>query len=513
MSSPLLDLDALKALYKKGMNYAMKKYHNPFMSNLTDLCNYQLQLAEKAQDLNTFMNVFWIANPVFQNAFWSPKPVCTGCELQLTPVQFGVSTLGWYFLYGIAGQYAYNISVFRAEIAPPDVVDVDRSEAVRWIIMGGYGVVGGDWYEIKPEWMYLKYTQPSYSTFSLSGTSSSMIFSFTSAIPMQFQLNLTYTDVSGTQRVFSSQLVPNAPPNANVPGSYKGLLGSSTMYYSYTDMIINISVNNEPALSGHGWIDHQLLASTLPKTLYEKSILGALSAISKNKSRGWLWFAIQDYEDGNQYMLHHFLNSTSTYSDQISVGKEISPFQISNVYNKGVPHFSPKNSTMSVSDLKVVMTSTSAVLGVNLPSKYNITLPGGKKVVLSVACKVPNVFPVPHAPYECPAYLYDESGTRVIGLGLIEANWYLSYDQIVSRLISVVGGNAQNTAEINTVMSGIVQPQTVWQKIISILVVLFPLWLLIFFIIFILHKKTGRKIRLLLCLGIFLFFIGISRII
>lgn len=513
MSSPLLDLNALKALYSKGMKYAMKKYHNPFMSDVEGLCNYQLQLAEKAQDLNTFMNIFWISNPVFQNAFWSPKPVCTGCELQLTPVQFGVASLGWYFLYGIAGQYAYNISIFRAEVAPPDVVDFDRSEAVRWIVMGGYGVTGGDWYEIKPEWMYLKYTQPSYSTFSLTGSSSSVILSFVSAIPMQFQLNLTYTDTTGTQRVFSSQLVANAPPNANVPGSYKGLLGSSTMYYSYTDMIINISVNNEPALSGHGWIDHQLITGALPNTLYEKSILGAISVISKNKSKGWLWFAIQDYESGLQYMLHHFLNSSSEYADQISVGKEISPLQIINVYRKGVPHFNPKNTTMNSNDVKVVMTATSAVLGLNLPSKYNITLPGGKKVILSIACKTPNVFPVPHAPYECPAYLYDESGTRVIGLGLIEANWYLPYEQVAARLVSVAGGNAQNTEEISTVMTGLVQPQSVWQKIISILVVLFPLWLLIFFLVFIFSKKSGRKIRALLCLGIFIFFIGMSRVI
>lgn len=503
MSQPLLDLDGLKLLFKKGMDHAIKKYSNPFTSKLKDLCDLQLSIVEKAQDVNSFMNMAWITNPVLQNAFAKPKPVCTGCELQLTPVQFGVGNIGWYFISGIAGQYAYNISIFRAEVAPPEVVNFDRNEAVRWIVMGGYGLVGGDWYEISPEWMYLKYTQPTYSTFSLSGSNSKMNFSFVSAIPMQFQLNISYVDTTNTNRSFSSQLVANTPPNANMPNSYSNYLGYNSMYYSYPDLLMNISVDNTPAVSGKAWIDHQLLGVNLP-SFYNKALLTVLTTLSKPQSRGWLWFSVQDAESGIQYMFTHFF--AKTYTEDIVLNQEIKPINLINVYKEGVPHFTPQETTIAASDTKITMIETIPANGLNMPSKYKIRLPGGKNVILALACKVPNIYPVPHAPYECPAYLYDESGTKIIGTGLIEANWYFTFEQVASRILMMTGGNPQDVASINTILTGLRIPSSVWQKIMAFFVVLAPLWLLVAMIGFVMYKKENRRVRLLLSIAIFLMF-------
>lgn len=492
---PLLDVNGVKQLYLKGIEHAKKNYNNPFSSKLEELCEFQKKVIQESLDIDRIMNAIWIPNPVFENSFFDAKAMCTGCELQYTPVQFGHGNTGWYFVYAIAGDYAYNFSAFRVEIAPPDVVDFDRSEAVRWIVLGGYGKVGGEWYSLQPKWLYLKYTEPSYSTFSLEGSNQETSFYFGSSVPMQFDLRLEYTDMKGNKQKLISSLRGNTAPSANFPGAYGGFLGTASMYYSYTDVDISLSINDGKMQTGKGWIDHQLAKSGLPNTFYKKALKGALSALSENKSRGWLWFGVQDFESGLQYMFLHFFNPSKTYSEDVQKNQPLELHMI-NVYKKGVPYFFPTQSEMDAKNAKIVMTATTPYNGVELPISYDITLPGGKEVKLAIACKELNIYPVPHACYESPAFLYDKSGKYIIGIGLIEANWYLPYE-VISQRYNTYTGQTQD-ANLSVIKTGLAPPQTFWQKTYSMLVVLYPLWLLIILGTFILHKKEDRKLRLIL---------------
>jgi len=511
-SVPQFNLQQLKDLYKQGMNHARNKFSSVFFSKDDKLCDYQLQLADKATDLTTLMNVISMNNNTWASSFGSPKAICTGCELQKTGIQFGVGDSEWYFLYGIAGNYSFNLSFFKQEIAPPEVVETvtdDRNEAVRWCILGGFGTINPKvWYSIPAEYIYLKYVQPTYSTFSLSGSGkfvSSALFQTT--IPMQFQATLDFTDSENKSHNLTVFMTSNTPPVADMPNSCACSVGLGTLYYSYTDM--NVSVTTEMGSgTGNGWIDHQLLKTGWAKGWYNQALQSVVSILSDSVSSGWLWFAVQDYESGLQYMLTHLFGK-KFYQDDIHLNENID-MQLINVYKEGVTYFTPDEVSMASSDLKVQMIETILVNGINMPSKYSITLPGGKQVILALA-SAPNIFPVPHAPYECPAYLYDSTGTKIIGVGLIEANYYFTNKVFAQRIITASGGNPEDTSQVNIVLNGILPKQTFWKNSLSFLAVLIPLWIIIGIAIFVLYRKDKRRIRLMLSLVLVLIGVVLLR--
>jgi len=169
---------------------------------------------------------------------------------------------------------------------------------------------------------------------------------------------------------------------------------------------------------------------------------------------------------------------------------------------------------LHISDLDVQLTKTVNVNGMDLPKEYNITLPGGKPVVLTLA-SAPDQYPVPYAPYENPAILYDAADTqktKPIGIGIIEANGYMTNDEYAQRYIKAAGGDATNQASVNMV-SNAMSPnltQTGGQRFLAFLIILIPLWLLIIAIIFILYKKNGRYPRLMIVLVLLLLLYGIT---
>jgi hypothetical protein len=254
-----LDLDGIRNLFKQGIQYARKKYSSMFFDPDNALCDYQLSLADKAQDLTSLMNVIWIGNinNTWTSMFKAPKPICTGCELQYTEIQFGVAHTGWYFFYGIADKFAFNLCFFRIEIAPPDVVaqnNIEKSEAVRWTILGGFGEVGGTvWNTIQPEWIYMKYNKTSNTVFNLSGSGNNIEGSL-SVQNMNFAIALNYTDTQGIKHNFSTEMLANAPPSANMPNSCLCADNLGSFYYSYTNMAVSIIADGNPVQSnGNGW--------------------------------------------------------------------------------------------------------------------------------------------------------------------------------------------------------------------------------------------------------------------
>lgn len=522
--NPVLDLSSLKTLFSKGLDYAKKKEKgNWFYGQYDDLCNFQLSLANKATDLSSFMNALWLSNPILASAYDAPSAICQGCEILHNDVQFGVGNIEWYFYYGICGDYGYNLNFIKAEIAPPKIIEemkIAPSEAVRWIVLGGFGPVGGNvWYSLPPEWLYLTYKKPTTSppynpsvidkndTFILQGSGDSVKKVILEVTGINANVDVSYIDQTGTQRSLMLQMMGQTSPSANFPNSCECGYGLGTLYYSNTNMIVSLSIDEgKTTLSGNGWFDHQLIKGGIPKGKYIQALSTVSNMLKPKKSTGWLWFAIQDYQDDIQYMLMH-LFGTKTYVEDIKLNENI-PMDIINVYHNGLVKFKPNDSIFSSDNLKVILLENKTVgpFNINLPSKYKITLPTGKEVILKLAT-APNIYPVAHAPYETPAYLYDITETTQIGVGLIEANWYFDNSQLAMRLLQQAGGDVTNKSQLKLVLDGIEMPQTVWQKILGVIVVLMPLWVLLIVIWFVRCRKDGRSNRLILSLIIVLFLI------
>jgi hypothetical protein len=504
---PLLDLNGLKALFKKGMDHAKKNYSSVFFDKREDLCDYQVELAMKAPDLTTFMNAVWMNNNTFASAFWDPHAICNGCELANTGVKFGVGNIGWYFLYGVTSGYVYNITLFRLEVAPPDCVDFERSEAVRWGVMGGYGKVGGAWNQLQPEWIYMKYTEPSYSTFTLEGKGNTMSVSFGSVVPMQFYFDISFTDTKNEKHTIASTLTCNTPPTKNFPGSCYCFNGAGTFYYSYTDISISFIANNAPPSLGMGWIDHQLMKSGPLKGWWKQSLQTVTGLLSPKQTSGWLWTSVQDQESGLQYMFT--IPLIKYYKGNIKVNKKMVPAAI-NVYEKGVAHIKPTSTTMNSSDVEIHMLETFSANGVDLPAKYRIVLPGGKVVILKMVSGA-NVYPNAVAPSEQPAFLYDSEEKKVIGSGLIEANLYLTSDQLASRMIQQAGGNSKDKNKVKMLSSMISGDQSAGQKVLGVFALLTPLWILLLALLFVLYSKEQRHTRLMLSIVLLMLIYGAAK--
>lgn len=527
MSGPVLDLNGIKALFAKGIQHAKDNFPIGLFSRNDQLCNYQLSLVNKAEDLTTLMNAISIKNPVFQSAFKGPKPIPRGSEIAHNPIQFGVGNVGWYFNYGVAGDICFVLSFSRTEIAPPSVVEeekLDPSEAVRWNLGGGFGKIGGPWYNLPGEAFYMKYSQENFATFSIAGGGSQITNamlasrqadpSLPNANPLQFIMSADFVSpTDGKSHSISVTMIANVPPAPNVPNSCGQCANDmGSMYYSYTDMDVLVKVDNQSQQAGKGWIDHQLFKNGIPRSLMAQAQASVANTLINPISGGWLWFAIQDYESNIQYMFCHFF-VTKFYKDAIKLNENI-PMQLINVYKNGQTHFNPTRTDMDISDLDVRLVKTVNVNGLDLPAEYNITLPGGRPVIFTLASS-PDQYLVPFAPYENPALLYnaaDTGRTNPIGIGIIEANGYLTNDQYALRYIKAAGGNVTDQASLSMV-SKAMSPnltQTGLQRFAAFLIVLIPLWLIIIALIFVLHSKKDRRTRLMIAIALLLIIYGLT---
>jgi hypothetical protein len=275
--------------------------------------------------------------------------------------------------------------------------------------------------------------------------------------------------------------------------------GFGSLYYSYTNMkmvISNIDGNSVPEsnqFSNNGWIDHQLVSGGIGNNWYFQSLMTLKNLLYKQKSPGWLWLTIQDNESKLQYMFLHFFGK-KTYKDDILENPDQNiPMDIVNVYKDGLTHFSPTEKSMNYNDLDVRLVDTVTVNGLKLPSKYKITLPGGKKVILQNAF-APSVRDGPFQEYENPAYLYDLDRNS-IGIGFIEANFYLPKEQIALNLVSFSGGNMADPNEVDIVLSGMFPVQSAFEKFLAVLYAFLPLWILIGMCFFVFYKKEDRYKR------------------
>lgn len=516
MSSPALDLNGLKKLYLNGAKYVKENFKNYYYSVNDKLYDYQTSLVQNAKTTSQLTASMLIPNPYFQNMFNYPVPICQGCEIQYTGVQFGVGSSGWYFVYGVSNKYVYNFTLFRVEIAPPDVVNIERSEAVRWMVLGGYGEVGGDFYSIPFQGLYLSYSQPSSLTFVLEGSGNengnNLSVKFFSLQPMQFGFDISFTDTKKVNRQISSLMIANAPPSRNFPGACWCGFKLGTLYYSYPDMKIQINVLNDKGnYVGNGWIDHQWVKGGFVDNLYYGAFQNVYNILKPKYSTGWLWISVVDNESDLQYMFIYFL--TKPYNDEItnkpilSTNKDKKSFKpkVINVYKQGITYINPKDDVMNSDLCKLTILETFSILGVNLPKSYAIVLPGGKNVIAKMACNTPNVYDSPNPSIENPGFLYDMQN-NVIGSCLLEANLYLSYDQLSQRLLTYAGGNQK---DYTIVKEGYVPPQKLSQKVFSFFMFSVPFFVVLFCLVFIFCGYEYKKEKVLVSIAIILLMIGL----
>jgi len=513
MSGPVLDLNGIKNLYAQGVAYVKKKNSSPLFTKEDKYLDYVSSLVNKATDLTTLMSAIWMSNysKYWSSSFNAPKNVPSDKLLQHTGIQFGYGGQGWYFFSGVAETVTYNLTFFRVEIAPPQVVadaGIDPSEAVRWWVLGGYGTIPAPnspsvWNSIASELIYMKYTQNSSSTFTLTGSGNNVGATISSSVPMTFNLDLNWKNTSN----HTMQIVMNAlaPPSPNFLNACQCGFGLGNWYYSYTNMNVQVSVENGKVQTGRGWVDHELIKPGIANN-YTMQALQVLTNTSA--SPGWLWFSIQDDQTGLQYMFSHPFGK-QVYADGVKLNQNITA-DIVNVYKDGATYINPTRTDMDQADLKIQMIETVSVpsLGLNLPSKYNITLPGGKEVVLEIAT-APNVYTSTFASYETPAILYDTMQNR-IGQGLIEANFYLDNPTLAKRYIIAAGGDPNDSDQYNLVLNTLDGKPSGWQKFLALMIVLIPFWLLLLALVFILHKKSGRSTRIGLAIAFLLIFYGLT---
>lgn len=484
-------LQQLKDLYTAGMRYAMDHFSSPFYDKNTDLCNYQIKLANNATDLTMLMNVVSMSNQTFGSAFDDPKSICTGCELGYTGIQFGVGSIGWYFIYGIAGDYVFNVTLMRCDIAPPQVLNgVKRSDAVAWNIGGGYGKVNGPFYSLSNEFIQMEYDETSYSTFTLKGTGDAVNCDFGTIVPMQFYLNLTFTDSNAAKHTISVTMNCNTRPLNNYPGACLCGPGAGTFYYSYTDVDCTFTESGSATVQGKAWIDHQLMKFGPLNSLYLSALQTAQRTLSPIETSGWLWFSLVDTETGLQYMLFHALKKF--YTNAISVNDELS-VDMCNVYKEGAAYIYPTAQDMNYKDAKITLLDTFNSNGINLPAKYRIVLPGGKVVIAKIASS-PNIYTDSYASCENPGYLWDSTETSITGICLLEANWYMTNKQVATRLL-INSGGVTDDSSVSLLVKGIENPQTVWQKFLAFAIVLFPLFVLVFILYYVFRKNDDRLRR------------------
>ncbi len=494
-----LDLQGMKNLFRKGMSYAKDNFSSAFYSFDDNLANYVLNLADNAPDTTTLFNAIFMASHVkaWSSLFTAPKLLPPGYEFQHTGIQFGVGPVEWYFFYGLTGtpgvnETGLNLTFFRLDIAPPAVVKemgIDPSNACCWGIMGGYGTKE-KWTGIPAmEWFPMKYVQPDYATFSLTGKGTNVSATLESLIPMQFSVNVSFLDSNSQAQTIKAKLIALTPPTANFPYACQCGYGLGTMYYSYTNMSLTMGLNGSPEMVGQGWIDHQLLKSGIVDGFYMQAIQSASQTLVKQKSGGWLWFAVQDNQTGLQYMFMHKFG-TKDFKDDIRLNEDIR-LDLVNVYKEGVPYFFPEAKSMKASVTKIKMVETIQVpeLNLSLPSKYKITLPGGKKIVLE-NITAPNIYPCSFASYETPAHVYDELG-NLIGQGLIEANFYLDEKTLFKRYIASAGGDPEEPGKVDLLLNA--STPSGFRKFLAFCVFLTPLWIFAVALIYVFRKDDGMR--------------------
>jgi len=66
--------------------------------------------------------------------------------------------------------------------------NIPLSKGPIWNLGGGYGKVGGKFYQVQNEGIQMDYIQPSYSTFNLNGKGKTLYCSFGTDIPMQAEI-------------------------------------------------------------------------------------------------------------------------------------------------------------------------------------------------------------------------------------------------------------------------------------------------------------------------------------
>lgn len=434
MSNNLPTLTQLKKLYKDGMNYAIKN-ESWFLPSKKDVVDYQLELADKATDLTSFLSAVSIYNWSWNSSFNSPKPIKNEDILKTTNYQFGNSPIGWYFLVGNCETIAYCITIIRCEIACSNVVKksgIKPEDAVLWCVCGGYGT-NNNWITIPYTILQMDYKKESYSTFKMEGIPDKIITKcqFGSDIPMQFYLKLDFIDDKNNKHSIDTRLIARGPPLPNAKNACLGCgAGLGSMYWSYTHPSVTLNLNNK-TYKGNGWIDHQTFKTGgLNNPLANMLACIKLGISKKTPTLTWTWMYLQDEIEGKQYMISHTFDKPNLKSYFVKGYVIDIDKPVCNVYKDSVSHIGK-----CINKIKIEVLSATLINNSNYPTSYKITI-NSKKVFITKADFGSNTFinSSLQDSYEIPANLYDKNNKR-IGQGFLEINGAFPKSDWIDRII------------------------------------------------------------------------------
>lgn len=487
-----MELQKLKNLYKKGMHYAIKKSSWWFPPN-KEMCDYQIELAEKAQDLTTLSSVVGFFNHTFASSFPGPKEICSTCLHKNIPFQFGNGPNGWYFISGVCDNIAYCITLLRVELAAPHIIKktgLEPSECVLWNVVGGYGDVDKkEWITIPFTTIQMKYNKTSFSSFQLENLTVNEIIKyvyFSCDSTTKFTFNISFNDKDGNNHNIKSVLIPRGGPLPNAKNSCLRCdynLGS--LYFSFTNPICIASFNNNEKQTGIGWIDHQTYKAFMPDGLWANLLLTLKRQISGDSKISWTWMYIQDNEDNTQYMISR--QFYEDYNKNFVVGYKFTS-QICNIYKDGVSYIQDDKCLKNV---MIEVMNVKNINNINYPIEYKITLPNNKKVTTKAVFGA-NTFinSALQDSYEIPGLLYNENGKN-IGTGFLEINGMYPKEDYINRFIKLAAHGDQSKKEL--VKSALYLKQSLSIKLLPWIVIILIVSVIIYSTIYLYKVVKSNK--------------------
>lgn len=492
----------MKKVFSEGMKYA--KDNAPWFFPPQKLCDLQSDLVQKANDPQTLMWAVNMSNPTVDSAFDSPEPIKPGKELQASVPNFTIAPVSWYFFVGNCGSVSFCIMFFRRSLANVDSTD---TPLYTWMLSGGYSYDKQPWVSIPVEWVNMNYISPApnqppqSATFTLSSEN----YSFGSMTPLEYFVNLKFTDINGGKHSFSTLMRARTSPVQQFPGACGGCdNGRGSLYLCLPDLDISLSIDERSPIQGKGWIDIQTAPMPLPSTtgFYNQAFSTVTKTLGVPASDGWFWGFIQDEESGLRWMYVSFF--TKKYTDLCKVGNTLD-VQYCNKIKEGMSH------PMYPTDFKLKILTVVNLDGTDYPTSYLATLPGGKKVMLRVdttpgLCLTPTMCDA----YEMPATLLEEQGRRVLGTAFIEVNIALDREKWIDRILTWSGGDPKNSHSRTLIKNAMDCKQPFIQVTAAFIMVLIPILAIIGALYYVYKGKDDRgrrtKIALLFVLIILIFY-------
>jgi hypothetical protein len=253
-----IPLDTLKKLFIKGLDYS-RQQNGFYISNEEELSALQIKKVQSATTFQEFASAVQIDNYSRQFGYNGIPALENESVLKYTNFQFGNTLRCLYTMACTDDTTGFTFQICRTDIAPPSVIKemgLRPEDCCVWILNGGYGQ-NEQWSVVPFEWLDVaQYEAWSPTTFHFEGAGYNYIryVKFSSLEPMDFRLELSYTDDIGNSHHIKSTFVARLPAsflqNAQVGGG--AFIDNRRTTYVYPRMTVEFEINDSAPRTGFG---------------------------------------------------------------------------------------------------------------------------------------------------------------------------------------------------------------------------------------------------------------------